>query len=114
MGLIIRLLVTAAVAFGLTFILSGVHIESFGTALVFAIVLGVLNIFVKPILKILGFPLTVITLGLFSLIINAAVVYLADYFIDGMTIDTFWWALIFSILLSVLTSLLGGIFSSDD
>ncbi len=114
MGLIIRLLVTAAVAFGLTYVLEGVHIQSFGTAIVFAIVLGILNIIVKPILKILGFPLTVITLGLFSLIINAAVVYLADYFIDGMQIDTFWWALIFSILLSILTSLLSGIFSGDE
>ena len=82
MGIIIRLLVTAAVAFGLTYILSGVHINSFGAAIVFAIVLGILNLIVKPILKLLGLPLTIITLGLFSLVINAAVVYLADYFTD--------------------------------
>ncbi len=114
MGLIIRLLVTAAVAFGLTYVLGGVHISSFTTALIFAVILGLLNTFVKPILKIIGLPFTILTLGLFSLVINAAVVLLADYFIDGMVIDGFWWALIFSIALSVITSLVSGIFSSDD
>ena len=67
----------------------------------------------KPILKILGLPFTIITLGLFSLVINAIVILLADYFVDGMTIDGFWWALIFSIALSVISSLLNGIFISD-
>ncbi|MGZ5273643.1 MAG: phage holin family protein, partial [Kaistella sp.] len=54
------------------------------------------------------------TLGLFSLVINALVVLIADYFIDGMTIDGFWWAFIFSIALSLITSLLSGIFTSAD
>jgi len=111
MGIIIRLLITALVAFGLTYVLSGVHIDSFTTAIVFAIILGILNLIVKPVLSILGLPLTIITLGLFSLVINAAVVYLAVYFIDGMKIDGFGWALIFSIALSLITSLLDGIFN---
>lgn len=111
MGMIIRLLITAVVAFGLTYVLSGVHIDSFTTAIVFAIILGILNLIVKPVLSILGLPLTIITLGLFSLVINAAVVYLAVYFIDGMKIDGFGWALIFSIALSLITSLLDGIFN---
>lgn len=109
--MIIRLLITAVVAFGLTYVLSGVHIDSFTTAIVFAIILGILNLIVKPVLSILGLPLTIITLGLFSLVINAAVVYLAVYFIDGMKIDGFGWALIFSIALSLITSLLDGIFN---
>lgn len=109
--MIIRLLITALVAFGLTYVLSGVHIDSFTTAIVFAIILGILNLIVKPVLSILGLPLTIITLGLFSLVINAAVVYLAVYFIDGMKIDGFGWALIFSIALSLITSLLDGIFN---
>ncbi len=115
MNLIIRLLITSLVALGLAkYVLTGVHIDDFSTALIFAIVLGLLNVFVKPILKLFGLPLTIITLGLFSLVINAVVILLADYFIDGMYIDGFWWALIFSILLSVLTSLLSGIFTSSE
>ena len=114
MNLIIRLLVTAVVAFFLTDILSGVHFDGFSTAIVFAIVLGILNLIVSPVLKILGLPLTIITLGLFSLVINALVILIADYFIDGMTIDGFWWAFIFSIALSLITSLVNGIFTSSD
>lgn len=113
MNLIIRLLVTAVVAFFLTKVLSGVHIDGFSTAIVFAIVLGVLNLIVTPILKILGLPLTILTLGLFSLVINALVILIADYFIDGMQVDGFWWAFIFSIALSLITSLLSGIFTSS-
>ncbi|MDF0720510.1 MULTISPECIES: phage holin family protein [Chryseobacterium group] len=114
MRIIINLLVTAAVAFLLTKVLSGVHIDGFSTAIVFAIVLGILNLIVSPILKLLGLPLTIITLGLFSLVINAIVILIADYFIEGMQIDGFWWAFIFSIALSLITSLVSGIFSSDD
>lgn len=114
MNLIIRLFVTAVVAFFLTKILSGVHFDGFSTAIVFAIVLGILNLIVSPVLKILGLPLTILTLGLFSLVINALVILIADYFIDGMTIDGFWWAFIFSIALSIITSLVNGIFTSSD
>lgn len=116
MNLIIRLLITSVVAYGLAeyVLVKGVHFDNFKTAIIFAIVLGLLNVFVKPVLKILGLPLTIITLGLFSLVINAAVILLADYFIDGMKIDGFWWALLFSILLSILTGLLNGIFTSDE
>lgn len=112
--MIIRMLITAAVAFFLTKILSGVHFDNFATAIVFAIVLAVLNLIVKPILHILGLPLTIITLGLFAFVINALVILIADYFIDGMMVDGFWWALIFSIALSLITSLVSGIFNSAD
>ncbi len=114
MNLIIRLIITAVVAYALPYVLTGIHIDGFSTAIVFAIVLGVLNLIVTPILKILGLPLTILTLGFFSLVINAAVVLLADYFIDGMKIEGFGWAFIFSIALSIITSLLNGIFTSGD
>lgn len=115
MNFIIRLLVTAVVAFVLSkYFLSGIHIASFGTAIVFAIILALLNIFVKPILSILGLPLTIITFGLFSFVINALIILLAGYFVTGMTVDGFWWALIFSIALSVVTSLLDGLTTSRD
>ncbi|SEF64118.1 putative membrane protein [Halpernia humi] len=115
MKFIIRLLVTAAVAFVLSkYFLSGVHIASFGTAIIFAIVLALLNFFVRPILSILGLPLTIITFGLFSFVINALIILLAGHFVTGMTVDGFWWALIFSICLSVVTSLLDSAFTSKD
>jgi putative membrane protein len=114
MNLIIRLLITALVAFGLTYVVSGVHFNDFKTAIIFAIVLSVLNFFVKPIFKIIGFPITIITLGFFSLVINTIIILMADYFVDGMKIDGFWWAFIFSIALSFISSILNSIFISKD
>lgn len=114
MNLIIRLLITAVVAFLLTKILPGVEFAGFGSAIIFAIVLGLLNLFVKPILSLFGLPLTIITLGLFALVINAAIVLIADYFIDGMVVNGFWWAFIFSILLTIVTSLANSMFSDEN
>lgn len=90
------------------------NFEGFSSAIIFAIVLGVLNIFVKPILGLFGLPLTIITLGLFALVINALIILIADYFIDSMVVDGFWWALIFSVLLSFVTSLANSMFSDGD
>ncbi|MCW3169498.1 phage holin family protein [Chryseobacterium sp. 09-1422] len=114
MNLIIRLLITAVVAFLLTKILPGVEFAGFGTAIIFAVVLGLLNLFVKPILSLFGLPLTIITLGLFALVINAAIILIADYFIDGMAVDGFWWAFVFSILLTLVTSLANSMFADKD
>ena len=114
MNLIIRLLVTAIVAFVLTKILSGVHFDGFGSAVIFALILGILNLVVTPILKILGLPLTILTLGLFSLVINALVILLAAKFVTGMSVDGFWWAFIFSIALSLISSLVNGLIAPSD
>ena len=105
---------TAIVAYLLTKILPGVQFEGFSSAIIFALVLGVLNIFVKPILSLFGLPLTILTLGFFSLVINAAIILIADYFIDSMFVDGFWWAFVFSILLSIVTSLANSMFSDGD
>lgn len=85
-----------------------VHVDSILTALIVAIVLAFLNQVVKPILIILTIPVTFATLGLFLLAINAGVILVADYFIDGFTVGGFWSALGFSIVLSIINSLLGG------
>lgn len=107
MNIILRILVTAVVAFGLSYILKGgVHIDTFWTAVVLAIVLAILNAVIKPILVILTFPITILTLGLFLLVINAGIIMLASKFVDGFKVNGFWWALLFSLLLSILTSLL--------
>ena len=99
------MLVTAAVAYGLAYFLKGIHIDSYWTALVFALVLAIVNLIVRPLLVILTIPLTIITLGLFLFVINALMVLLASKVVDGITVDGFWWALLFGLLLSIVSSL---------
>jgi putative membrane protein len=113
MNFLIRILITGLVAFGLSYLLEGVHIDKFTTALLLALVLAVLNAIVKPLLVILTLPITIITLGLFLLVINAAIILLGDYFLDGFKVDGFWWALLFSILLSVVSSILYSVGKKD-
>ena len=101
-----RLLITAIVAFGLSYLLPGITIDSFVTALILAIVLAILNTLVKPLLVLFTLPITIITLGLFLLVINALIILLADKLVDGFHTEGFWTALLFSIVLSVTTSLI--------
>ncbi|MEE6187299.1 phage holin family protein [Niabella digestorum] len=112
MNFILKVLITGVIAYLLQGILSGVHFKDMKTAALFALVLALLNAIVKPILVILTIPVTMITLGLFLLVINALMVMLAESFFNGAQVDGFWWALAFSILLSIgssiLYSLLGG------
>ena len=106
MNFLIRILVTALVAYGLTYILSGIHIDQFTTAILLAVVLAVLNAIIKPILIILTLPITIVTLGLFLFVINALIILLGSKLVDGFKVDGFWWALLFSILLSAVSSIL--------
>ncbi len=114
MKIIIKLLITAVVAYFLPKILSGVQVADFTSAIIFAIVLGLLNLIVRPILSLLSLPITILTLGLFSLVINALIILLADKFTEGINVDGFWWALIFSVALSVITSILEKILISKE
>ncbi len=106
MNILIRLLIAALVAFGLSRILGGVHIDSYVTALIVAAVLAVLNAVVKPIMIILTLPVTIITLGLFLFVINALIILLCAKLVPGFAVDGFWWALLFSILFSIGSSIL--------
>ena len=106
MNFIMRIIVTSIVAFGLSYILSGIHFNTFTSAIVLAIVLAILNAIVKPILIFITLPITVVTLGLFLFVINALIILLADSLIKDFRVDGFWWALLFSLLLSIVTSLL--------
>lgn len=113
MNLLIRLLITTIIVLLLSYYMTGVQVDSIKTALLVAIVIGLLNTFLKPILVFFTFPVTVLTLGLFLLVINAGMVMLCDYFLDGFTISSFWNALLFSIILSILQSLLYKIFANN-
>lgn len=105
MKLLFRILITAILVLVISKIMKGVIIDEFTTALIVAIVLGLLNFFVKPILVLLTLPVTIFTLGLFLLVINAVMILLCDYFIDGFRISSFWTAMLFSIILSLSQSL---------
>ncbi len=104
MNLIIRLLINALIIFVLAWALPGIAVASYWSALIVAIVLGLLNVFLKPLLVVLTIPVTILTLGLFLFVINALIILLVDAMIDGFTVSNFWWALLFSILLTVLNS----------
>jgi putative membrane protein len=106
MKIIMNIIFTSIVAFGLSYVLSGVRIDSFWAAIVLAIVLAILNAIVKPLLIFFTLPLTIVTLGLFLFVINALIILLADNLIEGFHVDGFWWALLFSLLLSIVTAVL--------
>ena len=107
MKFIIRLLITAAVAYGLSMILTPhIKIDNYFTALCFAFVLAFLNAVVKPILIILTLPITILSLGIFLLVINVLMVLLADKLVYGIHIEGFLWAFVFGLLLSIVSSAL--------
>ena len=113
MKLLLRLLITAALVLLIANFLTGVHVASFTTAIIVAVVLGLLNLFIKPILVILTLPVTVVTLGLFLLVINAVIILLCTNIVGGFAVDSFWTALWFSVILSILQSITYKIVGDD-
>jgi putative membrane protein len=102
MSKLLNWLANALVIMIAAYILPGVHVANLWTALLVALVIGVLNIFVKPLLIILTLPFTLVTFGLFLLVINSLLVLLASHIVPGFLVDNFWWALIFSIVVSLM------------
>lgn len=113
MNFIIKLFISSIIVFALSYFLPGVHVTSIVAALWVAVVLGLLNTFLKPVLVFFTIPVTLFTLGLFLLVINAIIVLICDYFIPEFQVDGFVTALFFSVLLSVSQSILNKIFISD-
>lgn len=109
MSILINWIVSAFAILIAAYLLPGVHVTSFAAALVAAVVLGIINAFLKPILLILTLPINILTLGLFTFVINAFVIILAANLVPGFSVDSFWWALIFSIVLSIINSFLHGL-----
>ncbi|MCI0751349.1 MAG: phage holin family protein [Flammeovirgaceae bacterium] len=103
--MIIRFFLTGVAVLLTAYLLPGVDVTDYWTALLVAAVLALANIFVKPLLILFTIPITILTLGLFLLVINALMILFADYLVDGFVVDGFWWALIFSLILSVFNSL---------
>lgn len=105
MNLILRIISTSILVMVISYLMKGVVVDEFSTALTVAIVLGLLNFFVKPVLVLFTLSVTVFTLGFFLLVINAIIILLCDHFVDGFDVNGFWTALFFSIILSLSQSL---------
>lgn len=106
-NLLIKLVVNTLSVFLAAWIMEPyVQLQGFGYAILVAIVLALLNITIKPLLVILTIPATILTFGLFIFVINALVILAADALVGGFAVQNFWWALVFSLLLSFINSLL--------
>jgi|SRR5690554_6441239 len=106
MKIVLRILLTALAVVILSYVLPGVNVDSMWTAIIVAVVLALLNFLVKPILVILTLPITIVTLGLFLLVINALIILFAENLIPGFMVSSFWQALIFSLLLTLLETIM--------
>src|SRR3990167_4375584 len=102
MTILINLTLSAIAVFVAAYILPGVEVDSFTTAVIAAIVLGVINAFLKPILLLLTLPINLLTLGLFTFVLNALLILLAANIVPGFHVNGFIWALILSLVLAVI------------
>ena len=108
MKFLTQILISALSVLVTGYLMPGIKIDGFSTALVVAVVLALLNVFLKPVLVLLSIPATIFTLGLFLLVINAVIILIASKMVDGFHVSGFWAALFFSIVLSVINAILGG------
>ena len=107
---LLKIAFSVAVVLGCTYLFPFVDVNDVRSAILFVAVIGLLNIFVKPLLTILTIPITIFTLGFFLLVINTIIVRIADYFIDGFYIDTFWHTFLFSLVYSLSNALFESFF----
>lgn len=114
MKLILKLLINAAALWAAGELISGIDLDGdFWTILLVALIFGLVNTFIKPILKILSFPVIILSLGLFTLVINAAMLALTAQVSDALSIDGFWSALLGAVIISIISAVLNT-FVKDD
>ena len=109
LSFILKFLLTAVLVYGLSRVLPGVVLGGVGSAAVLIIVLGILNAVVKPILSLLSLPITILTLGLFALVINVVIIKLADYLMSSFDVHGFLNALLFSLGLTVVNTVVDAV-----
>ncbi len=114
MNLIVKILISALAVMVTQYILPGVHVDDFMTGIWVAALLGLLNATIKPFLVILTLPITIVTLGFFLLVINVFIIELAAGFLDGFSVDGFWWAVLFSLLLSFVSSIFNSLDKKEE
>ena len=99
MRLLISILINGLIVSVLAYLLSGVQVVSYLTAMWVGLLLGVVNFTVLPIMTLLTLPLTILSLGLFLLVINGLMVLLVDFLVPGFNVDGIFWAILFAVLL---------------
>lgn len=109
MKLLINWIILTLAVLGTSYILPGVSVSGFWAALITALVLGLVNVIIKPILLFLTLPINILTLGLFTFVINALLILLVSVIVTGFSVVNFWWALLFSIVITVLVYILNKI-----
>lgn len=109
MQIIISLLLSTLAVLIATYILPGVHVSSFFTALVVAVVLGIVNAFILPLLLLITLPINILTLGLFTLVIIGFLVMGVAAIVPGFTVDGFWWALLLAVVLFIINSFINAV-----
>lgn len=107
MQLLIRLVILTLGVLVAVNVIDGVNVPEIKDAIVVAVVFGLLNAFLKPVLQILALPVTILTLGIFYFVINVFIVYLTEFIVPQFTVDGFFPALLFSIVVSLVSWLLG-------
>jgi putative membrane protein len=105
---LLQLISTSVTLLVADYLMDSIHFEQPWVAIITAIVLALLNAFLKPLLVLLTIPATIFTLGLFLLVINAAILMIADQLVDGFFIEGFWSAVLLAIFISMVNGLLGG------
>ena len=113
MKILTKLITTSLAVLVTAYLLPGVTIDNAWIGILVAVVLSVLNVFLKPLLIILTLPITVFTLGLFLLVINAGMIMLTSSLVEGFHVAGFWWALLFSLILSLVSAALNSLAESD-
>ncbi|MCB0558418.1 MAG: phage holin family protein [Lewinellaceae bacterium] len=114
MRFIISLLINGLLVYLAAEILPGVSVAGYMEAILVAMLLGFVNFFIRPILTILTLPITIITLGLFLLVINGAMVLLVDWLLPGFSVDGLFWAIVFTIILAIFNFFAGGLMKGKE
>lgn len=109
MRLLVSILLNGLAVFIVARLLSGVYVDGYVTAIITGLILGLVNFTIRPVITFLTLPVTILTLGLFLLIINGAMVMLVDWLVPGFDVADMIWAIIFSLLLALLNFFLGGL-----
>ena len=113
-GLIIRWVLNALAVLAAAWLMPGIEVTGFGAALITALVLGIVNAIIRPIILLFTLPLNIMTLGLFTLVINAGMLLIAASAVKGFTVSGFWAAFFGSIILTIFSGVLSRVVIDDD